>query len=434
LKEGTVIKMSSHSEGGVEFNAPTPAPVWKLVACSVCLLPLILPERLIAESNFKPRASVGYASNSNVFLLADSASDPVGKKGPSRSDTVMTYIGGLDADLLFGRQRLYATGQVSRAQFSQFDELSHNEYLLDGGLQWKLGRVVDGKVDYRQERRMLSFANLDQTTRPDQAPLILETEKDYGGAFNVDVMPSLRIETSAKRRDVDSARPPTVANPVGVFGLGLRENIVVEGLKYIGVAKLSTGFEAQQINGHLSNVYDANVATPVQVDYKQSALNLVATYKRSDRFTYNLEAGSTRREQSDTGTVSAFTYLLGVTHALTPKTSIRLQVNRGVENDLSTYQDSQLSTGQRVGLTWSPTQRTSLLFDQEWRAAEFSGQLVAGSARKDNYRSFSVELRYRPIPWLAFHPYFRNEVRRSNSVFYEYDADLIGIDLEVRAQ
>jgi hypothetical protein len=384
----------------------------------------------MADSKIMPHATVGYVTNSNVLALSDSSPVRIGMNGSDRKDSLLTYAAGLDTDFLFGNQRFYANGLVTRSSYSKLSELDHDEHTLEGGLQWQLTRTADGKLSYRQERRMLSFADIDQTTKLNTTGLILENEKDYTGTFNLRITPNWRAETSAERRVIDSPRPPTVNNPAGSPNLGLREVIYIEGLKYLGIAKLSAGVEAQQINGHFDDATGG-----VAVDYKLSTARAAATYKSSDRSTFNLQAGTTKRSQARTEAVSAFTYLLGYDRALTDKTTINLQFARAVDSFL-TSANAELSTTKRLGLTWRPTVKTSFAISQEWRDAEYEGfpsDFGSSINRQDKYRISSFDVRYQALRWIALHPYWRNEARHSNTASFTFDANVVGVELVARA-
>src|SRR6188768_3152138 len=82
-----------------------------------------------AEMHFRPYLSSQYEHYDNLFALPDGITPPLATSADQgRDDNVLTYSGGLNIDAAFGRQQFTLTSHGSRVQYTEYDELDHDEY------------------------------------------------------------------------------------------------------------------------------------------------------------------------------------------------------------------------------------------------------------------------------------------------------------------
>ena len=175
-----------------------------------------------------PYADALYEYNSNVFALPSSALEPVGSHGPTFSDQILEERAGVDALYEWSLQELYANVEARHFGYEQLSGLSHDEYLVHGGMKWHIGFLLDGVLDYRRERSMVSFLDFTATQ------LYLQVQSVATASANIQFAPDWRLQSEGVINDLDSPRP-------GYPNLSLTEDSIHEGLRYVGLAKLSAG-------------------------------------------------------------------------------------------------------------------------------------------------------------------------------------------------
>ncbi len=232
----------------------------------------------LADGVLTPYAAEQIEHNTNIFDLAPGAAMPLGKHGPTLGDTFFEERAGVEGTYQLDQQKFFGTAEFRHFNYDNFTVLNHNEELFDGGLNWKLTHAVDGSIEYRHEQRMVQFQDLEPVTS-----LVLETENTAKAAFNVTVMPEWRLTTKLEDHMLDSPR-------VDVPGLSLHEDSILEGLRYLGVANLSAGLDAEYLRGKYD--HDAFALDP---DYHQTSVWLAATYVVSGLTNFNGTLGYSQR-------------------------------------------------------------------------------------------------------------------------------------------
>ena len=288
------------------------------------LLPLALgtwPFASFAQLAVTPHAAIDAEHNSNVFDLSSSGAAPVGKNGPAFGDTIIGSRAGIDGTYTLGSAEYLCRGEYRRFQYNDFTSLSHNEYTVTGGLNWKLGsaRWTASSTTSTSSGWCSSWIWRHRRT------LILETENRIHASANVQISPEWRLENALKDRTLDSPR-------TDIPGLSLREDSIHEGLRYLGVANLAAGIDAEYLSGTYR--HDPTALNP---KYHQITVGLAGTYVLSGLTNFNGAIGYTHRSDAAySGGQSAVTGNLGYKRNLTGKTSIDLEVNRAINSYLTT--------------------------------------------------------------------------------------------------
>lgn len=389
----------------------------RLLLC-VALAAAAMPKIAPAQTAVIPYAAEEFEHNSNVFYLPSNGPIPVGNGGATLADNDLRTLAGVDATYDWNRQVFHATGEARRFDYDHFSYLDHNEGLLDGGMDWKLGSVLDGVVDYRHERRMVPFQELIDSTQ-----LFLETENIATASANVQLMPDWRLESLAKARTLDSPRP-------GLLDLSLREDSIHEGLRYLGVANLSAGFELEYLSGRFT--HDPTAETP---RYHQTTAQFAANYAVSGLTSFKGALGYTRRSDEVGDNVSGITGSLGYQRNLSGKTTLNLNASRAVNSYVSTA-GSEVDTSAGAALTWRITYKTSLMAGYTWTESKFPQLLVVNGVsennRVDHFQYANLEMDYQVLHWLSVRAYTHYQTRHSNLEGFSFDSTIYGIEFQAR--
>jgi hypothetical protein len=369
-----------------------------------------------AEGDFTPYAAEDIEHNTNVFDLSPVDGIPVGKNGPTLGDTFFEERAGVEGTYFLDQQKFFGTAEFRHFDYENFTVLDHNEELLDGGLKWKLTSPVDGQVEYKHEQRMVQFQDLEAATQ-----LILETENTATASANVDVTPEWRVESLLKDHVLDSPR-------VDVPGLSLHEDSIQEGLKYLGVANLAAGVQAQYLEGKYN--YDPLALNPY---YHQVSLDLAATYKISGLSNFNGELGYTHRTDPTTTGLSGVTGLIGYQHNLTAKTSVSVRIARALNTYITTG-GNEIDTSVGATVNYQATYKILIRAGYTYTNSNFPGQPDGAVIidRVDHFQTANVDLTYQVLHWLSIRPYARYQSRHSNDDLFAFQGNIVGVELLVK--
>jgi hypothetical protein len=383
---------------------------WIIVLAAVC------PVVSRAQLHYTPYADASYQYDSNVFYASRAPSEPIGNNGPTFSDNLLLTRAGIGATYDSSLSEFYANLEARRFDYDQFTALNHDEYLLNGGLKWQLISLFDGTLDYRRERSAVSFLDFTATQ------LFLQLQSVSTASVNLQFTPDWRLESQGKINDLDSPRP-------GYPNLSLREESIDEGLRYLGLSRLSAGFDTIYLDGHFTG--DEFVLTP---RYHQITAQLAAKYVATGLSSFDGAIGYTNRVQENAGIVSGVTGLLAYERALTAKTTIDLKLSRTI-NSYVTYGGSELDTSAALQAAWHAARRITLVAGYQWTHSDFPGSNLLDMGpleRLDTYQLSYLSVRYQVLDWLSLQPYGQYQTRQSNIEFDTFNRTLYGLQFEAR--
>jgi hypothetical protein len=383
-----------------------------------------------AAVSFVPYGAVRYQQDSNLFAVPSNNPVVAANGEPTLEDTSITYLGGVETDFTFGRQKLYADMEWGDWRYTNFSQLNHGEYRLNGGLDWAISEAIDGGINYQKNRRQVTF--VDRNQRNNSATL--ETEEVFGGLANFKLTRTWLLTIGEESYSLDTPQPD-----LPLFGYSkLTSNA---GLKYVGFNRLEIGVAASVVDGEFVGL--ANNGTS---DYEQNTLGFTADYVVSDRTSFNAEFGyaSSRllgigAENKVSGTVGTLAYV----RRLTGKTTLNLQLVQAIEayvyNEGGIAFDVnngaiQKNSGVSATINWDATPRTSVNLNYSSNLGKFDGGSTQTNLvdREDKFHAFGLSGEYRVSRWLIFSPFLRSETQDSNIKEFDYKKTVYGLEIRVR--
>jgi hypothetical protein len=377
------------------------------------LASLAAPNAVIAQLKMDPYATAHIEHDSNVFLVQNSEVQLAERGFSELADTDTKYVAGLNSAYVWSLQSLTGNFEVRRLQYLHFTDLDHSEYLGDLRFDWKLGSVLDGLLQLRQEHSAPSFSS------NNSLGLTLNTARNADAKMNLKITPDWRLEaaeTYSKLQAPLQLYPDFVDREVGTQ-LGIR---------YLGVANLSSGFVFAHIDGKFENA-------PVVGPYSQSSGEFKLNYAVSGLSKLNAGIGYTRRNQSgDEGTVSGVTGELGYNRQLTGKTALDVQLTRAV-NSYVAAGGSEIDTTASVSLTWQATYKIGVSLNGAYTHSTFIGQAIPGSVangRVDRGKNASLSVKYQAFRRLRFNGYLKSQTRSSVVGLYDFNDTIVGVEAQ----
>ena len=362
-------------------------------------------------------ATTRYEYNSNVFDLQGGYPVP-GTSDYQHSDRLYTYGAGLDANYLWDQQKLFADLSTTNFRYDHFTQLDRNEYNLDGGLNWKLGLLLDGTLDVLRVRSMVPFTNVSN------AQFVLQTEQRESAKIGFEFTPDWRVVGTGRYRTIDQSF-------VNAPNIDLAESFGELGLRYLGVAGLTSGLSGGYTVGNYTGASAAS-----NPSYRQTTVEVVATYAPTRRSTINGALGySDRTSSSDSNSISGFTGKLDFENQVTGKTSFQVQLSRLI-NSYVANASSEIDTIAALNVRWQATYKLNVLAGYSWTYRDLPGQGNApvGSNIIDRTQYASIKLGYEPLRWLSIRPYVNVQTRSSNFVGGNFNATVYGVYFSVQWQ
>lgn len=355
-------------------------------------------------------ATARYEYDSNVFDLQNGFPVP-GTSSFQKSDTLYTYGAAVDVNYLWDRQKLFVTLSDNEFHYDRFTELNHNEYILDGGLNWNLGRLLSGTVEVLRNRTMIAFTNVEDSQ------FGVQTEQHESGKIDFAFLPDWRIEGRGNYRTVDQVF-------LDLPSVDLTETSGFGELDYVGRAGLTAGLSGGYIDGNYTGPTAA-----LNPSYRQTTLALTGIFVPTGRSTINGALGySDRKSTSEINTISGFTGEIDYKNQLTGKTSVQAQLSRAIVSYVANS-SSEIDTTAVVSAHWQATYKLGVVAGYSWTNRNLPGQGDApiGSNRDDHAQYATINLDYEVLRWLSIKPYINYQTRKSDYVGANFNASIVGV-------
>lgn len=401
-------------------------------AAASCLAAAAQPAA--AASTFSPYAAVSYEHDSNVFTIPAITPEYAAAGITSLEDSILDYVAGLQSLLDWGPEQLTLDAEATRQQYDRFSFLDQTDYKFHGDYLWHMGSIVDGNVSYTQSRYMAPFTDTLATS------LLLDTDRIGIAAVRVLVTPEWRLDLSPEVHQLDT--------PVPGFGsFGLRENIGVVGLDYLGFGRLTAGLQFSYDKGRYTDIEDAT-------RYDQRSTDLTASYRVSGFSTFNASLGYTSRDSEPNpadsiavpqggtaftgyagtvGTTSSATGSLMYQRQLTGKTSANVTIFRRVDS-YTAGANPEIGTGGGLGVAWKADAKITLNLDYRLEKDQVKGGLIVLDAtnRTDRTQTAQFAIHYQALSWLLIRPYASWQRATSTFTLGNYSTTIVGVEVTGR--
>lgn len=380
-------------------------------------LAFAMPGAAWAELQLVPYGSAQYEHHSNLFEVSGPA-EAVAQRGESqRAESVWKGLVGVEAGYTAGQQQLQLSAEGRRLEYQHFNDLDHDEYTYAGKFSWKLGSTVDGAIDYRQDRRVASFADLDSSE------LSLQSERRARAMVGYAVTPSWRVEAAGA---MNQSKLPLVDDP----DFELKDSSGSLEIKYLGVAGWSTGLLAEVGDGR----YSGNLEH--ERDFNETTLQLTTDYVVDGMSRLGVKLGATQRDEDAAdgsgGKMSGFTGSIGYQRTLSAKTAVDVGVFRRVDSFVAGA-NALIATGGSAALNWKPTPNLVVSARYEYTRSAFDDDGGADEAgRRDHFNIATLDLSYQMLRWLTLRPFASYRNRDSSFADESFEDVMLGAELRLR--
>lgn len=378
---------------------------------------ILAPAVALAQVTINTAATGQYENSTNIF--AAQGGYPIGGTIlPRLGDSFYAYGGQVAVTDLISQQKLFADVTANQYRYDNYVILNHDDYRLDGGLNWKLGLALDGTLEVTRTRLMVPFIDVFQLQPA------LQTEQRETAIVGWLINPEWRIEGTGYYRGVDE---PLVAAP----DLHLTERSGVATLTYLGKGALTSGLSAGYLTGDFTGVNGT-----LNPAYDQSTIGLVANYASGGQSTFKGAAGYTRRTSEDSiDVVSGITGAIDYKNQLTGKTFAELTLSRQI-NAYVANASAVVSDVAALNVNWQATYKIDVVAGYNWTFYDLPGQgnNPVGSDRHDYVQYSTLVIDYGVLRWLELKPYANVMTRHSNLIGGNFNATAYGIYVTLKWQ
>jgi len=366
-------------------------------------------------------ASVGIATDNNLFRLPDGVNTQalIGKPDPSERTT--TTVLGMRLDKSYSLQRFKADVSLIDYKYQNFDYLNFTARNYNAAWLWSLTPRLRGNLSAERVQRLNSFDDAQNITRRNER--IIATTRfdgvfDLGGAWRAlgGVVRSKETNQQTVVADADYS-----ANSANV---GMRYDFASGN----SVAYLRKTARGEYLNRTLSNTnliddsFD-QTTDEVQVRWRFSGSNLV-----------ELNAAQVKRSHPHFGQrdYSASSGGVKVNWALTPKTMLVTELAR----ELGSYQTANTNYTQTdrvtIGPVWQLSPKTVMSLSYAVARRDYLGtpSNLTASQRSDDTSTTVLKLQWQPYPSTSISASVQNSSRSSNQNNLDFNSNTAQISAQ----
>ncbi|HVL58708.1 MAG TPA: XrtB/PEP-CTERM-associated polysaccharide biosynthesis outer membrane protein EpsL [Burkholderiaceae bacterium] len=372
----------------------------------------------------------GAERHSNIFLLPAGV-DPTPLFGrPSRSDTVLRGLVGVNFERIFSLQRIRLDARVEPTKFVEHSRFDYVGYNAGGTWDWQVGRPLFGQVGIRL-RRMLAPFDAALTTQRN-----MEDRRNLRAAAGFRFTPSWAVLAGVEHESLD--------NSVAVRrGLDYQFLTAEAGVRYAPGTGTEIDFVYRRTDGDYPNrqVFDAlGNLLPAAIDnqFKQDAFLARLQIRPNEDSRIQGTAGYVQRKfdnlpQRD---FSGPTAGIDVDWAPTGALVIRTSLVRDIYTEeliTANYVDVRTLA---VRPLWRVTGRISLLGNAVFSQRTYKGDpgfvLTGAQVRKDDFTALGVQVHYEFTRTILATAELRRDRRSSNYPGFDFTDNVAAVGLRAR--
>jgi hypothetical protein len=303
-----------------------------------------------------------------------------------RSDTITRFGGGARyVQRIVGRQRLRLEARGDYYKYNELSTLDHFAYAMRGDWLWEVGNNLSGAVRFGHERRQADISET-QVERLDQ---VRATDAHFTAAYLV--TPGFRVRGDLAGDWVTRTE---------VIAVDTRAATVAAAAEYVSPLANTIGLEYRNTRGEAPEFV---TTSPVDNDYREREIALVATYALGTQLRIGVRLGRTRRDYNQiTATQHNFDGNTGrVSLDWLPgnKTILGFEAYRAPRSIIDIAASHVVVKGVAFGPRWAVTNQVvlSARFVRERREYEADPTVAAGTALRDElYRLIRFAVGWEP--------------------------------------
>lgn len=365
------------------------------------------------------RAAIGLMHDSNLFRLPANANTQalIGKSSPA--DTIGIGTLGVNYNKAYSLQRVELDASVTDYRYQNFSYLNFLAYNYSAAYRWSYTPHLYGNVTASRDQTLNNFADFRGfNLRNVRTNIRTRADATYELDARWRVLGGLTVSSLGNSE-------PLIQEP------DYRDKAVDAGVRYVLPTGSSAGYTFRSTDGTYLN--NRTLPSPGFYDtgFTQTDSSLLATWVVSPDTSANFRAGyrSRRHPNYPQRDFSGMTGAAQFTWSITGKSAI----TAGWTRDLGTY-ETGISNFTRIdrfsiGPTWAISPKTTVRLSLERESQDFLGTPFgfAPLQRHDVTRNASVSIGWQALHSLLLNASLQNARRSSNLPGLDYTSNMINL-------
>jgi hypothetical protein len=376
-------------------------------------------------AHFDPYVGDDISYDSNLYRVPDSVTDlstltGIGRN-PSRSDTVNSVIGGLDAEWLVGnRQSVDLDLNVNDNRYFRNSDLNNVSSTDRVAWNWGLGSLLSGQLGVDYSRVLGGFLNTTTYAKDE----IQRNEYFASGRFQVGPRWAL-FGGLLDTKYIFTAADLAVNNT--------QDKAVELGADYLTSAANRIGFDYRYTDARYPNSVDLNNSS-FNPDYREDRAQMLIRYALSDKTIIDATAGYLKRSYpaSTIADFSGEVWRLVFQWQPTPKTELVIGGWQQITADLTAQTDYFVSKGASISPVWTASEKINFTLTVSHEIHDYLGAnpieanplgttpVATSGARRDTVTGETGIFVYTPTQVITLTVTAAHENRDSNVSQFQY--------------
>lgn len=352
--------------------------------------------------SFHPYLAVGFFYDDNLFRLAEDR--PAFDN--QRSDSARYATGGFLFDKMYGRQKIYLQGKLSKVKFDHFKQLDYDGKDLLGLWNWQLGNRFEGSAGASYAQTLAPYIDF----RSSERNLRVHRRQHLDAAWKMH--PSWQLRAGGARDEFTYELAAQRFN-------NRTETMLEAGFDYTPRSGSTAGLVLRRIKGEYAATRFLNGA-PLNDDFTQDELKARVNWKVTGITSVQMLAGYARRKHAVLGPRDAKGVNGRVSASLHPRQKLRVNVAlwrefAPIESTLVTY---SLNRGASAGASWEASSKVRVEGSLSAERRRYDGRLLASAPAdiRDKLRTASLGATWQARPRLQVNTSYTHQ-RRSGADF-----------------
>jgi hypothetical protein len=383
-----------------------------------------VPTDQLLMNRFDPYVGDDISHDNNLYRLPASVAlntlTGIGPN-PSRSDTVDSVIGGLDAEWLTGnRQSIDLNLNVNDNRYFRNTDLNNISSVDRLAWNWGLGGVLSGEAGADYTRVLGGFLNTNTYAKD----VVERTEYFASGRYQVGPRWALFAGLLDTKYNLTA----------GDLAVNDSQSKTVEfGADFLTRAENRIGFDYRYTDARYPNTINVNNAA-FDPDYREDRARIVARYVPTDKTQIDADAGYLKRTypSSAIADFSGEIWRVLFQWQPAPKTQLVVGAWQDLTSDLTAQTDYFVSKGVSIAPVWTASEKINFTLSVSREYHDYLGAnpvglnplgvtaAVPSQARRDNVTGESLIMAYTPTQVITLTVTVGHEVRDSNDALFQY--------------
>jgi exopolysaccharide biosynthesis operon protein EpsL len=332
-------------------------------------------------------AGLGYFHDDNLFRLPEEVPGFLGQRSDSARQTQV----GLLFDKMYGRQKLFAKGELTKVKFDFFDQLDYDGKDVQALWKWQLGNHLAGSLGANYEQTLAPYTDF----RSSERNLREHRRQYFDGSWRMH--PSWALRTAASQDEYTYELQAQRFN-------NRDEDAAEIGVDYLPRSGSTVGLVARKIKGKYQNRRSVD-GQLLDESFDQDELKARISWIASGSTNVQVLAGYASRKYRALAERDASGFNGRVTATYVPRGKMKYNAAAwrefsAVESNIISY---SLNKGASAGATWEVSAKVRVDANASYEKRSYNARVLLSTAQdlNDSLKKATLSTTWQPRPTIA---------------------------------